>query len=133
MNNAEKLKVNKAAAEMLGHSPYKAQKILPSQMLTAKRIWIDTGESEHWIESTSFDIFPSTPQAACDREQVVIALGEKHGISIYYLNDNCEPIIPMGWSWIDRVTEDGNFEEGFKTYQEAIAAAVLSVSEADNV
>ena len=106
----DKITINLKAAKMYGHpSHFKIDGDIYSEypVRLVNNAWIP------------FDIFTNP----ADREATVIALGEKHGVSLAYLTEDDE--WKAGWYII--YYEHGTDDAGHTTYTEALAKACESV------
>ena len=112
MNNQTQSNIN--AAKLAGHRAH----IQSYKGLSQVTITILANGSFQQYERP-FDIFANTPKGAYDREQVVIALGEKHGVTI------CSAPMKRWAFFIKDATNDCVFD----TYLDALEAALESIKE----
>lgn len=108
-----KTEINIKAAELLG---YIVTYYHPVTILLTK-------EDDSY---KTFDIFANTPQGAWYREQVIIALGEKHGIGIFPDVIYCDGSLKPTGKWL---LQSCNVDIDIcKTYPEAMVAAVKAAT-----
>lgn len=113
-----KLEISLKAAKLCGHDAVERNSwgvLVPAEKETNYKI--------NGIYQRKFDIFTSP----ADREATAIALGEKHGISIAFYREDEE--WAAGWA-INRyefIAGDTLHEQHYKTYTEALAAAVEAI------
>lgn len=120
-------KTNLLAAKIVGHEVEVARGMV--NVGTDKHIWQSKFCGKLGYNHRPFDIFADTPQGAVDSKEVVIALGVKHGIFFNAaLTPDCTELSSL-WeaNTLGPMGSEDEFLGVFKTYPEAMAAAVESV------